>query len=71
MRPNIGTPDRLIRLALGIVLLAAGTYVTYRANVWLGAIVVLIGAISVLEAAYGWCALYALLGKNTCPVIAD
>jgi uncharacterized membrane protein HdeD (DUF308 family) len=71
MRPNIGTPDRLIRLALGIVLLVAGTFAAYRVNAWLGALVVLVGAFCVLEAAYGWCALYALLGKNTCPVIAD
>jgi len=71
MRPNIGARDRMIRFGIGIIFLAAGIYVTYRINVWAGALIVLLGAFSVLEAVYGWCALYALLGKNTCPVIAD
>lgn len=68
MRQNIGTPDRLIRLGIGIVLLAAGIYATYKINLWAGALIVLIGAFSIFEALYGWCAIYALLGKNTCPV---
>jgi hypothetical protein len=71
MRPNIGARDRMIRLGIGIIFLAAGIYVTYRINVWAGALVVLLGAFSVLEAVYGWCAVYALLGKNTCPIIVD
>ncbi|OPY25758.1 MAG: hypothetical protein A4E28_02982 [Methanocella sp. PtaU1.Bin125] len=71
MRPNIGARDRMIRFGIGIVFLAAGIYVTYRVNLWAGALIAIIGALSVLEAVYGWCAIYALLGKNTCPVIAD
>lgn len=71
MRPNIGARDRMIRFIIGIIFAAAGIYVTYKINAWAGALIVLVGAFSILEALYGWCALYALLGKNTCPVIAD
>jgi hypothetical protein len=61
----------MIRFGIGVILSAVGIYVTYRINIWAGALVVLIGAFSILEALYGWCVIYALLGKNTCPVIAD
>ncbi len=71
MRRNIGPRDRMIRLGIGIVLAAAGIYVTYKINVWAGALIVLAGAFSVFEALYGWCLLYALLGKNTCPVTGN
>jgi hypothetical protein len=71
MRPNIGARDRMIRFGIGVILSAVGIYVTYWINIWVGALVVLIGAFSILEALYGWCVIYALLGKNTCPVIAD
>jgi uncharacterized membrane protein HdeD (DUF308 family) len=71
MKSNIGARDRMIRLVIGIVLLAAGIYATYKVNLWAGALIFLIGAFSILEAVYGWCAVYALLGKNTCPIPAD
>lgn len=70
MRRNIGIADRMARLGIGVVLAAAGLYLAYRINIWAGALPVLIGAFSILEALYGWCAVYALLGKNTCPISA-
>jgi heme A synthase len=71
MRPNIGARDRMVRFGIGVILTAIGIYVTYRINAWVGALIVLLGAFSIFEALYGWCVVYALLGKNTCPVIAD
>lgn len=68
MKQNLGFPDRLIRLGLGILLVAASLAVAWRSNPWLGVIPLVLGAFAIYEAAIGWCAVYALLGKNTCPV---
>lgn len=61
MKKNIGTPDRLARLALGVLLLI-GAYV------WHSWLLALLGAFVVYESVSGWCVLYALLGRNTCPM---
>lgn len=70
MKKNIGSADRLVRLGIGTLFVAASIYVAWQINPWLGLIPLVIGAFLVYEAAIGWCALYALLGKNTCPVRA-
>ena len=58
---NIGPNDRLLRLLLGLALLAVG--------LWLWKALLMAAAGFVLyEAATGWCALYAAMGKNTCPI---
>lgn len=66
MKKNIGTADRLVRLFFGVILVAAGLMLSlspiYRI------FLVALGAFSVFQAVVGWCALYALLGKNTCPL---
>ena len=66
MKKNIGAADRMIRLGIGTLLVAVSIYVAWQINPWLGLIPLIIGAFLVYEAAIGWCALYALLGKNTC-----
>ena len=68
MKNNIGTPDRMVRIGIGTLLVAASIYIAWRYNPWIGLIPLIIGAFAIYEAAIGWCALYALLGKNTCPV---
>lgn len=68
MMKNIGAPDRMVRLGIGTLLVAISIYVAWQINPWLGLIPLIIGAFLVYEAALGWCALYALLGKNTCPI---
>ena len=68
MHKNIGTPDRLARLVIGLVLIAAGSFLGIAINFILGSIIILAGLFCVYEAVVGWCALYSLLGKNTCPV---
>lgn len=58
---NLGLRDRLVRLgiAIGFVALAAAT--SWNPILLLGA------GFSLFESIFSWCALYALLGKNTCP----
>lgn len=67
MNKNIGTADRLARLIIGLVLTAGGGFL-FTISPVLGVITMLGGLFCVYEAAVGWCALYALLGKNTCPI---
>jgi len=61
MKKNIGTPDRLLRLAMAILLLV----LAYWYASWLLA---LIGLFTLYEAAAGWCVLYQFLGKSSCPI---
>lgn len=61
MKKNIGKTDRLLRLALALIVLAfAG---------WQGSwIALVIGLFILYEALAGWCVIYQLIGKNTCPI---
>lgn len=65
MRINVGDMDRLIRLAVGIGLLAMVVVLESGAR-WFG----LIGVVPLATALVRWCPLYTLLGLNTCPAIA-
>jgi hypothetical protein len=57
MKQNIGNADRIIRVVLGLVLIALGVYF----GSWWGAI----GLIPLITAAIGWCPLYAPFGLTT------
>lgn len=57
MKENVGTVDRLIRIALGIVIIGLGAYY----GSWLG----LIGIIPLATAATGFCPAYLPFGVNT------
>lgn len=57
MKNNVGAIDRVIRVIVGLAIIAAG--VIYHS--WWGAI----GAIPILTAIVGWCPPYAMLGINT------
>jgi hypothetical protein len=60
MHKNIGKADRLLRLAIAIVLL----FLAY----WKGSWILLAAGVFVLfEAAFSWCVLYQILGRNSCP----
>ena len=63
-RPNIGTPDRIVRIALGVGLL---TLVPAAAVGYLSAwaFIGLIGAIPLVAGITGYCPPYAWLGINT------
>lgn len=64
MKKNIGTFDRLIRLAIGIILLA---YAWWQSS-WIALAAALF---TFYEALAGWCILYQLIGKSSCPINQD
>ena len=57
---NEGRPDRLLRVALGLVILALG--LAYGS--WWG----LVGLVPLVTGAVGFCPVYAMFGMNTCAV---
>lgn len=64
MKKNIGTPDRVIRLLLSLVLFFFAW--------WLPSWIALAFALFTLyESVAGWCAFYQLIGKNTCPLSSN
>lgn len=61
MKTNVGGIDRALRIVVGIVLIALAATGTVGWWGWLGIIPLLTGLV-------GSCALYSLLGVNTCSV---
>lgn len=61
MKRNVGSLDRIIRITLGIILIAAALtgYIGWWG--WIGIVPLATGLMSS-------CLLYSLLGINTCPV---
>lgn len=59
MRVNLGTVDRLLRLVVGLVLIALVFVGPQTAWGW-------IGVIPLVTALAGNCPVYSLLGFNTC-----
>lgn len=63
MSQNVGTIDRVVRIVIGIVLLAlvfVGPHTPWG----------LVGAVPLLTAFVGFCPLYRLLGIRTCRATA-
>ena len=60
MNSNVGGADRIVRVVLGLAIVAAGLYF----KSWWGAV----GAVPILTATIGWCPLYTVIGVSTCPV---
>lgn len=63
MKSNVGAIDRVIRIVLGIALIALAATGTIGLWGWIGVLPLATGLI-------GWCPPYALLGINTCPTRA-
>lgn len=63
MKINEGKLDRIIRVVVGIVLLALGLFGVVGG--WLMWAAYIVGAILVLTGVVGFCPLYALLKINT------
>lgn len=61
MKKNIGLWDRLFRLSIGIVLLA---FAWWQSS-WIAFGIALF---TFYEALAGWCIVYQIIGKNTCPI---
>ncbi len=65
MKTNESGTDRVIRVILGIVLIVVGALALKGAEV-LGIILIIVGLIALITGITGFCALYTLLGINTC-----
>jgi Protein of unknown function (DUF2892) len=61
MKTNVGTIERVLRAALGIVLLAMTFTGAIGAWGW-------IGIVPLATAAFSFCPLYTVLGFSTCPM---
>ena len=59
MKKNVGGIDRILRIALGLVLIGLAATHTVGMWGWVGIVPLATGLI-------GWCPPYALLGWNTC-----
>ena len=59
---NMGSTDRIIRVVLGIILLAVGFF--SLGGVW-GIVLGIVGVILLVTAAIGWCPLYLPFKINT------
>lgn len=60
MKKNVGAGDRVFRILIGVMILAAGFYF----KSWWG----LVGIVPILTAAIGWCPAYLPFGISTCGV---
>jgi len=59
MTSNVGGIDRILRIAIGLVLIGLAATGTVGWWGWLGIVPLATGAV-------GWCPPYALFGFNTC-----
>lgn len=66
MKKNVGTTDKVLRVVLGLALLA---YLALGSGSlrFIG----LVGVIPLLTALVGYCPVYALFGLSTCPAKKD
>jgi len=58
MKKNVGMIDKVVRIVIGVAIIAAGLY--YQS--WWG----LVGLLPLATAFAGCCGLYSLLGISTC-----
>ena len=59
MTKNVGGIDRMLRVVIGLTLIALAATGTVGWWGWLGVVPLMTGAV-------GWCPPYSLLGWNTC-----
>ena len=63
MKKNVGSVDKVVRLIIGLVIIALG--ILYQS--WWG----LVGIIPIFTAAMGWCPTYLPFGISTCKTKAE
>jgi len=61
MKSNVGGIDRILRIVVGLVLIALTVMGVLPVWGYIGIVPLATGAI-------GWCGLYPMLGINTCPM---
>lgn len=64
MTKNVGSLDRILRIVLGVALLAAFFLMPEASYRW----IFLIGIVPLGTALMGSCPLYSIFGLSTCPV---
>lgn len=64
LKKNVGGIDRVLRVVLGLLLLAGFIFNTEASYRYL----YLIGFVPLLTGLFQTCALYSILGINTCPM---
>ncbi|MBL7975534.1 MAG: DUF2892 domain-containing protein [Candidatus Kapabacteria bacterium] len=66
MKKNIGSADKMARIAAAIVI--AILYFTDVISGTVGLVLLVLGGVFVLTSLVGFCPLYAPFGLSTCPV---
>lgn len=61
MKTNVGGIDRILRIVIGLLLIALAATGTVGMWGW-------IGVVPLATAALGFCPLYTLLGFSSCPI---
>jgi hypothetical protein len=65
MKTNVGNMDKVLRIALAVVM--SVLYFTRTVEGTLGTVLLILGGVFLLTALVGFCPLYAMVGINTCP----
>jgi hypothetical protein len=65
MTTNVGMADRIVRIVIGIALIAFALNYFYpdTGYNWIG----WIGVVPIVTAVFGTCPLYSVIGMSTCP----
>jgi hypothetical protein len=63
---NIGTFDRVLRLAIAVFIIMYMILATHTILVMI--VLGILALFCVYQAIAGWCLWYQIIGKNTCPV---
>lgn len=66
MAKNEGSVDRIVRIVLGVVLIAVAYSIGQGQCSALPAVLGIVGVVALITGIVGWCGLYAVLGINTC-----
>ena len=64
MTQNVGSVDKIIRLVLGIILLALGIFQLGIASLW-GILAVIVGVVLIVTALIKFCPIFKILGINS------
>jgi len=63
MQTNVGGIDRILRIVVGIAVLALFFVLEGSARYW-----ALVGLVPLLTGLFSTCPLYSIIGVNTCPM---
>jgi Protein of unknown function (DUF2892) len=66
MSPNVGTIDRIVRIAIGVLFIAYAIPIGFSNTGWNW--VGWIGVVPLLTGILGYCPAYRLVGLSTCPL---